>query len=108
VREEFPAKIKEQAWEKSNGVCQNCSCELRVSYTHYDHIIPCGLGGGSILDNCQVLCRSCHMAKTASQDIPIIAKSKRIRRRHLGIRKPRVITAWRNFKGEIIRKPRER
>jgi len=42
------------------------------------------------------------------KDVPAIAKSNRIRSTAAGIRQERKITAWRNFAGEIIRKPRIR
>jgi 5-methylcytosine-specific restriction endonuclease McrA len=74
----------------------------------YDHIIPDGLGGEPTLDNCQVLCKSCHNLKTAKTDVPRIAKAKRIYDRDIGIKKPRKITSWRKFDGTIVRAARAR
>jgi hypothetical protein len=37
-----------------------------------------------------------------------IAKARRVERKHIGIRKPRTITAWRRFDGSIRRVERER
>jgi hypothetical protein len=64
--------------------------------------------GCNDLSNCQVLCVGCHATKTYTQDIPTIAKSSRILARHAGLRKERKILAWRNFNGEIVRKPKQR
>jgi hypothetical protein len=42
------------------------------------------MGGEPTLENCVVLCRSCHRIKTSGQDVPAIAKAKRIERKHIG------------------------
>ena len=111
-RNEFNAKTKALAAQRAAGHCENCGRKLLHSGDfHYDHIIPCALdelGGDNSLENCRVLCTSCHMAKTGSQDIPRIAKASRNRRRNQGIRKPRKILAWRKFDGTIVRKGKER
>lgn len=107
MRQEFSAKTKLQAWERSKGTCEACGNKI-VSGTEYDHRIACEFGGGASLDNCVVLCRPCHAKKTFGEDIPAIAKSRRIRKRVAGIRKPRTITMWRKMNGEIVRAARER
>jgi hypothetical protein len=48
------------------------------------------------------------LARTFGEDIPKIAKVRRIRKRQANIRRPRSITAWRLFDGSIRRMPRER
>ena len=60
------------------------------------------------VDNCEVLCLACDKKQTYTIDLPRIAKSKRIAKRHAGIRKPRTITRWRRFDGTIVTAPRER
>jgi hypothetical protein len=40
------------------------------------------------LENCVVLCIACHKEKTATKDVPAIAKTKRIQDQQRGIRKP--------------------
>jgi len=54
---------------------------------HYDHIIPDALGGEPTLENCQVLCKSCHSTKTSKEDAPRIAKAERNYRRNSNIKK---------------------
>ncbi len=44
------------------------------------------MGGGNHLDNCVVLCRSCHRGITSDR-AAVIAKSNRIRAKHIGIAK---------------------
>ena len=84
-RREFPPKVKLAAWERSNGRCESCQRVLVSGDINYDHIIPDGSGGEPTLDNCSVVCRGCHGAKTV-RDVVVIAKGKRVRRRHLGIK----------------------
>lgn len=88
MRREFPQKVKAQAALRANGHCESCSRKLLGFDHHYDHDIPDGLGGEPTLDNCRVLCRSCHSAKTTKRDVPRIAKAKRNFRKARGIRKP--------------------
>src|SRR5262245_18013910 len=109
ARLKFSNTTKLAAWKRAAGQCEKCTAILVQGKYHYDHVIPtyfCEDAGG--IDNCQVLCTACHYDKTGTRDIPAIAKSKRIRLRHAGIRRKRAILAWRNFAGEIVRKPRER
>ena len=60
------------------------------------------------MDNCEVLCMNCDTPQTYQIDLPRIAKAKRIRKKHLGIRKPRRLTKWRRFDGTIVVSQRER
>lgn len=83
-RREFPAKVKVAAYERSGGRCESCTAPLAVGKFHYDHRVPDALGGEPTLENCDVLCNACHGAKTASQDVPAIAKAKRREARHIG------------------------
>ena len=108
-RREFPAKVKEQAYERANGFCEIpwCAAPLHPGKYHYDHVTADGIGGEPTLSNCAVICIACHRDKT-KKDVKAIAKTKRIRRRQIGIRKPRKITKWRRFDGSIVRADRER
>lgn len=110
MRREFSKQVKRDAFLRANGCCEgkDCGARLHAGKFHYDHIIADGLGGEPTLDNCAVLCTACHGDKTAMHDVPRIAKVKRIQDRERGIRKPRTITAWRNFKGEIVKAERQR
>jgi 5-methylcytosine-specific restriction endonuclease McrA len=99
---------------RANGCCEGnpygdrCPAKLTIGKYHYDHVIPDGLGGEPTLDNCAVLCVACHKDKTASKDVPAIAKTKRIQDRQRGIKKPRSMTRWRKFDGTVVTAPRER
>lgn len=107
MRQEFPAKVKERAYERCNGKCEGCGAPLQKGRFTYDHRIPDALGGEPTLDNCQVLGWCCDKPKTAG-DQTVIAKVKRIRRRERGVKKPRSITRWRKMNGEPVVAPRGR
>lgn len=64
-RREFPARVRLQAFERANGVCEHidpdgsrCATKLRPGDLFYDHVIPDALGGEPTIDNCQCLCRA--------------------------------------------------
>lgn len=73
---------------RAGGRCEECGRRLLYGEAEYDHRIPDNLGGDNGLDNCNVVCRSCHSLKT-KVDIYTIAKAKRNFRRAVGIKKAR-------------------
>src|SRR5574343_98086 len=87
MRREFSKRTKLEAYQRSGGRCENCTASLFVGRVHYDHIIPDAMGGEPIVGNCRVLCTACHQQKTSGSDVPAIAKSNRVRGRHLGLKK---------------------
>lgn len=99
-RREFSKQVKRDAFMRAAGKCEGESCGARLTLGkfHYDHVIPDGLGGEPTLDNCAVLCTACHSVKTRKQDVPAIAKAKRVSDRHLGIRKPSKFACSRDSK----------
>jgi 5-methylcytosine-specific restriction protein A len=109
-RREFPKATKLAAFRRANGVCEaeGCTALLMPGKFAYDHRNPSEFSGDASLENCQCLCLAHHAEKTAKRDIPAISKSNRLRLRAAGIRRERKIRAWRNFAGEIIRKPARR
>lgn len=84
-RTEFPPKVKTEAFARAGGCCEACGVTIRPGNgPEYDHIVPDALGGDATLSNCRVLCRNCHGAKTAKQDVPAIARVKRLHRKQIG------------------------
>ncbi|HZP77557.1 MAG TPA: HNH endonuclease signature motif containing protein [Pseudolabrys sp.] len=108
MRRDFPAKVKAAAALRAGGHCEACTRKLMTGDYHYDHDTPDAMGGEPTLENCKVLCRSCHSVKTLRQDVPRIAKAKRRERNRLGIKKPRTITRWRRFNGDAVYAERNR
>ena len=107
-RTEFTTKVKTNAALRANGHCEICTRKLLTGDFHFDHEIPDGLGGKATLENCRVLCRSCHKNKTTQKDVPLIAKSKRNYRKSVGIKDKRTILSWRKFDGTIVKAGRNR
>jgi 5-methylcytosine-specific restriction protein A len=89
VRREFSAKVKQAAYKRSKGLCEECAMKLQAGRFHYDHVKPDGLGGEPTLENCQVLCTPCHRTKTKEQDMPIMRRADAQKRAHLGQRGPK-------------------
>ena len=55
-------KIKRLVWDRDAGKCQDCGA---VKNIEYDHIMPVSKGGGSNIENIQLLCRPCNRKKRA-------------------------------------------
>lgn len=89
MRRDFHPKVMIAAWDRADGCCELCKRGVRLipGDIFYDHRIPDAMGGEPTLENCQVLCRSHHDAKTRKHDVPNIARAKRRQRAHLGIKK---------------------
>ena len=102
-RREFPARIKAAAALRAAGNCERCTAKTGPGNIEYDHVIPDALGGEPTFENCAVLCRSCHRFITAKEDVPTIARAKRINRKHLNATAPRKRKMpYRKFSGQIV------
>jgi 5-methylcytosine-specific restriction protein A len=86
-RTEFSAKVKRQSWERCKGFCEGCTAKLYPGRFDYDHDKPDGLDGEPTLENCKVLCTTCHGIKTHTVDRPIMQKADNIKAKHLGFKK---------------------
>lgn len=105
MRREFPQRVRAGAMLRCGGRCEGkgCGAKLTTGAIHYDfdHELPDGLGGDPTLDNCLVLCKLCHKAKTA-RDVGMMAKADRCAKKHLGIRPP---SRFPNAKGGRFKTP---
>lgn len=93
-RREFTKAVQRIALARADERCEGtladggrCPCALQAGRFHYDHIVPAALTDDASLENCQVLCRPCHAAKTVV-DLGVIARVRRVRDRHAGIIAP--------------------
>lgn len=75
MRREFSKTVRLQAAKRANGRCEACHRKLSVGEFHYDHDTPDGLGGEPTLENCKVLCLTCHRIKTHEHDNPRMQKA---------------------------------
>lgn len=97
MRSEFSKPTKREALRRSNGLCEavgevyglepgkRCNAPLShgVEFDHYP--IAATERDSDGLENCVACCKTCHRHKTSTFDVPMQAKSKRVRDRHLGI-----------------------
>lgn len=87
-RREFSKKVKLAAWMRSGGRCE-CGCGVKIiagDGPEYDHIEEDYLGGEPTLENCMVMRKRCHDAKTA-KNRPAIDKTRRGFEKRIGARK---------------------
>lgn len=101
----IPARVQDRVANKTCDCCAICTKPAKPGQV--DHVIPLILGGQHRESNLQWICKPCHAAKTAL-DVKLKAKVARVRKKNLGIRKPRTIRAWRRFNGEPVYASRER
>ena len=94
ARLEFTRKIKAQIITRANGKCEKCSAMLKIGEGEVDHILPCALGGEATVANGRLLCRVCHVEKTAD-DIRRVRKSDRQRDKASGAVRPKSALAGR-------------
>ena len=88
-RPTFSTSFRLSLFLKRKGICAACSLKIEAGKAwDIDHILPLALGGTNNPNNLQILCRPCHRSKTTHCDIPRIAKTKRLKARHLGARAP--------------------
>ena len=67
----FWRQIRRAVFERDNYECR--VCHSRAGPLECDHIRPVHRGGSDELSNLQTLCRTCHIAKTSSENAPDIA-----------------------------------
>lgn len=104
----IPARVKLRVFEKYNGVCYLSGVKIRPGDKwEIEHVRPLCNGGEHRESNMAPALVKPHKAKTAA-DRREKAKNDRVRKRHLGIKKPRSILGWRKFDGTIVRASRAR
>ena len=59
-RETISQDVKNQVWQRDNGVCVQCGSNEKLEF---DHIIPVVKGGSSTYRNIQLLCEPCNRKK---------------------------------------------
>ena len=84
-RPTFSTSFRLNLFLMRKGLCAACTQKIDAGKAwDIDHILPLALGGTNEPDNLQILCKPCHRAKTTKSDVPRIAKTKRLKARHLG------------------------
>ena len=60
---QFTDKMKREAYERQNGICSLCGKWFNLEEMEADHITPWSLGGKTVAENCQMLCKECNRRK---------------------------------------------
>ena len=95
-------------FDAHGGICCICETKIKVGEPWIDeHWIPREISADDSLSNRAPAHVACAKVKTKI-DQKLIAKVKRNRANHLGIKKPRSMTRWRKFNGDKVIAPRER
>jgi 5-methylcytosine-specific restriction protein A len=76
MRREFSTKVRQAAYDRSKGRCEECGTKFAGRTPEYDHVLSNFLGGEPTLQNCAVLCNPCHRRKTDTEDAPRHAKTR--------------------------------
>jgi len=60
----FTDSQKRAAYERQKGICLKCREPFQLKEMETDHITPWSIGGKTIPENCQMLCRDCNRRKS--------------------------------------------
>lgn len=60
----FDNRQKRKAYTEQKGICTMCKEEFKIEEMEADHITPWHLGGKTIQENCQMLCKECNRRKS--------------------------------------------
>jgi 5-methylcytosine-specific restriction enzyme A len=86
-RKRLSTRDRARIFAAAGGVCHICGGLIQAGEAwEVSHPIPIALGGDDDDTNRRPAHKKCHRALTAQEDIPRIAKAKRVEARHLGAR----------------------
>ena len=60
----FTPNMKREAYERQGGICPCCGEKFEYEEMEGDHVTPWHLGGKTISENCQMLCKGCNRKKS--------------------------------------------
>jgi hypothetical protein len=60
----FSENQKRESYERQKGICPTCGKHFEIQEMEADHITPWHLGGKTIAENCQMLCKNCNRTKS--------------------------------------------
>lgn len=104
----IPPRVRARVFETHHGICHLSKRRIRAGEAwECDHIVALCNGGEHRESNLAPALGEPHKVKTKA-DVREKAKVARIRKRHIGIKKPRTIRVWRKFSGEIVFADRSR
>lgn len=93
-----PPRVRLRIFERHEGVCHISGRKIRPGEKwHVEHVLALSLGGENRESNLAPALVEPHKAKTA-QDRKTKARNDKVRKRHLGIRKPSKFACSRSSK----------
>lgn len=106
----IPPRVKLRIFEAAGGRCAHCTLQIVGRLLPaYDHTVALINGGQHAESNLQLLCVPCHAVKTGA-DVKEKSVVARVRKKHIGIRKPSRFPAARNsiwkkkMDGSVVRR----
>ncbi len=106
----IPPRVKLRIFDAAGGRCAHCTLQIVGKLLPaYDHVVALINGGRHAESNLQLLCVPCHAVKTGA-DVGEKAVVARVRKKHIGIRKPSRFLAARNsiwkkkMDGSVVRR----
>jgi 5-methylcytosine-specific restriction protein A len=106
--DQIPRRVRLRVFARHSGRCHVSGQNIRPGQAwEVDHIVALANGGEHRESNLAPVLKEKHKEKT-KQDVRTKSKTARMRAKHLGLKKPRSIKAWRRFSGAIVYAGRER
>lgn len=103
-----PPHVRLRVFDRYQGICYLSGRKIEAGDAwDIEHILALCLGGEHRETNMAPALKDPHKIKTKA-DRRQKAKNDRVRKKHLGIKKPRTMTKWRLFNGSIREAGRER
>ena len=103
-----PPRVRDRVFIRDGGVCHLSGRKIRPGEKwELEHKVALCNGGQNRESNLAPALVLPHREKT-KQDRRVKAKTDKVRKRHLGIKKKRSIRAWRKFDGSPVYASRER
>lgn len=101
ARLRLSARDRERCFDENGGIC--CLCGLPIDggrQMEVHHVIELAAGGEDTPENRKPAHAKCHRRHTAKYSAPHIAKTRRIRQKHIGAKRKhqwpkRPMSAWR-------------
>jgi len=103
-----PAYVRLRVFNRYGGICYLSNSVIRPGDDwELEHMLAICNGGENRESNMAPALVAPHKDKTKADRL-LKAKNDRVRKKHIGIKKPRTIRSWRRFDGSVVRAERER
>ncbi len=104
----IPPRVRLRVFERNGGICHISGRRIRAGEVwECDHIVALINGGEHRESNLAPALVAAHKSKT-KLDVAQKARNTKKRQKYLGIKKPRTMTRWRRFNGDIVFSERSR